>query len=110
MNRNRLQNSAFWVVLAAAVACPWGGCDAGEPPVPTTVAISPSSATLLSLGETVQLTADVRDQNGQAMTDIPVAWSGSERMPERIGGRPSVLWSPHTAAFGEDLHWWRSLR
>ena len=32
MNRNRLQNSAFWVVLAAAVAYLSGGCDSREPP------------------------------------------------------------------------------
>ena len=50
------------VALAAAVAVGCVGCD--EPPVPSTITISPASATLRSLGETVQLAAAVEDQNG----------------------------------------------
>ena len=56
--------SAAVPAVAALYLC--GGC--AEPPVPTTIAISPASATLHSLGETVQLTATVEDQYGQAMT------------------------------------------
>ncbi|MDE2761604.1 MAG: Ig-like domain-containing protein [Gemmatimonadota bacterium] len=33
---------------------------------------------------------------------------GEQRVPAEIGGRPSVLWKPYTAAFGEDMHWWHS--
>lgn len=33
---------------------------------------------------------------------------GEQRVPAEIGGRPSVLWQPYTAAFGEDMHWWHS--
>lgn len=65
-------------ILTAALACLWWGCDSADPPVPTTITISPASATLRSLGETVQLTATVRDQYGQAMAGVDIAWSGSD--------------------------------
>ena len=48
------------VGLLLTVGC--GGDDPVEPPppVPTTISISPETAALVSLGETVQLTATVR--------------------------------------------------
>ena len=36
-------------------------------PMPTTVTVNPASVTLTALGETIRLTAEVRDQNGQVM-------------------------------------------
>ena len=47
-------------------------------PVPTTVTITPASASMTSLGETARFTAEVRDQNGQAMTGAAVAWASSD--------------------------------
>ena len=41
------------------------------------IAIEPSSATLMALGETVQLTATVLDQNGQPVADAVVTWTSS---------------------------------
>ena len=59
------------VLVALALG---GGC--GDPvPVATTIRISPETVVLEDVGETAQLTATVRDQNGGAMTDIPVAWT-----------------------------------
>ena len=50
------------------------GCGESIPPlIPTTIAISPIEATLV-VGETVQLTAVIRDQNGTAMALQPT-WS-----------------------------------
>ena len=46
-----------------------------EPPRATTVIISPPRAELTALGETLQLAAQVRDQNGQAMSGATVTWS-----------------------------------
>jgi len=46
-----------------------------EPPRATTVIISPPRAELTALGETLQLAAQVRDQNGQAMSGVTVTWS-----------------------------------
>ena len=61
------------------------GCGDGEPgtappgaPVPTTLAITPSSAVLAALGQTVQLTATVRDQTGAVMSGIGVNWASSD--------------------------------
>ena len=48
------------------------------PAVPTTLAITPSSAVLASLGETVQLTATVRDQTGRPMSGVGVNWASSD--------------------------------
>ena len=78
MARNPLRRGAPGVVVVAVGACLWGGCDDADPPVPTTVTISPASATLRSLGKTVQLAAAVQDQYGQAMTGVDVTWSGSD--------------------------------
>jgi surface protein len=50
---------------------------APTPPKPTTITLSSSSVTLASRGETAQLTATVKDQNGIRSTGIPVTWSSS---------------------------------
>ena len=68
-------------LLAAILAsgCGDGAIEPSAPPspVPAAVTVSPASATLQSLGETVRLTAAVRDQNGQAMSGAAVAWASS---------------------------------
>ena len=47
-------------------------------PVPTTIAVTPDTVVLTALGHTAQLTAEVRDQAGRAMEEIPVAWSSAD--------------------------------
>ena len=73
--------------LICALAFLLASCGGGEdrvapspvaPPVPTTVTVSPPVVTLRSLGETVRLTATVRDQRGQSMTGVTVTWATSE--------------------------------
>lgn len=44
-------------------------------PRPTTVSVSPATARLTAVGATVQLTAEVRDQNGQTMAGAAVTWA-----------------------------------
>ena len=66
------------LILALAVGC--GGEDDGptepvEPPVATTVNVSPAPVSLSSFGQTLQLTAAVLDQNGQSMAGAAVSWS-----------------------------------
>ena len=63
------------LLVCGVLAC---GDDPVEPPVATTVTVSPATASLASLGETVQLSAMVRDQNGDVMTGAPVSWSSSD--------------------------------
>ena len=48
--------------------------------LPTTVTVTPSSANLSALGETVQLTAAVQDQNGNPLPGAVVSWSSSSAM------------------------------
>ena len=70
-------------VLAAVTMA--HGCGDGEdpvvpppdPPRPATLAVSPAAADLSALGETVQLAAEVRDQSGNVMTGVAVAWSSA---------------------------------
>lgn len=48
-----------------------------DPPRPTTLVVSPATAEFSTLGASVQLTAEVRDQNGSVMTGAAVSWSSS---------------------------------
>lgn len=49
---------------------------------------------------------------GLWVTDLntkKIDFVGEQRVPAILNGKKTVLWSPHTSMFGEDLHWWRSL-
>ena len=73
MMRNLLCVAALCVV---AYAC---GDGTTEPPPyfpePTPVTVSPATAELVALGATVQLSAQVQDQNGQMMSGATVTWA-----------------------------------
>ena len=83
MNRRRI------LVVAAAGLCAavWTyACGDGatepptpppDPPRPATVAVAPATVRLTALGATEQLTAEVRDQNGNAMAGAAVSWASS---------------------------------
>ncbi len=47
------------------------------PPQPTTVSVTPSEVGL-AVGDSAQLAAEVRDQDGQVMTGVAVAWASSD--------------------------------
>lgn len=73
--------AATIATLACAAACGDGGTSPPppppDPPRPTTLAISPATAQLTALAATIQLTAEIRDQNGQVMTGTTVTWASS---------------------------------
>ena len=78
-------------VLLAVVSALWAGCgeDGAEPTAPeapraTTVEVSPATAELAALGATVQLSAAVRDQNGQAMAGASVSWSSGDTLAATV--------------------------
>ena len=48
-----------------------------DPPRPTAVAVNPSTSELAALGASVQLSAEVRDQNGVLMAGTVLAWNSS---------------------------------
>ena len=80
MNRPRsTMLVAVVAVLALAVGC---GDSTTEPPPPdaprpNTMTVSPATAQLAALGATVQLSAKVRDQNGNVMASAVVTWTSS---------------------------------
>ena len=89
MNRNRI------VILAAAAlsaalwtyACGDGATEPPpDPPRPTTVTVSPATARLAALGATVQLSAEVRDQNGNVMAGAAVSWSSGDATVATVDG------------------------
>ena len=60
-------------------ACGDGGTEPArpDPARPTTVTVSPATAQLTALGATLQLSAEVRDQNGSVMAGATVNWSNT---------------------------------
>ena len=49
-----------------------------DPPRPTTVTVGPATTELTALGATVQLTAEVRDQNDRVMAGTTATWTSSD--------------------------------
>lgn len=74
---------AVFAGLALAAACGDGTTAPPPPPPPeparpTTVTVSPATVELTALGASVQLSAEVRDQNRQTMTGVAVTWASTE--------------------------------
>ena len=92
MRRNRI----FLCVAATLSATLWAyACGDGitEPPTPspdaprpTTVTVTPATTQLTALGATVQLSAEVRDQNGQVMAGAGVTWTSSNASVATVSG------------------------
>ena len=81
-----LLTGAFFVVLGCGDELPV------EPPpnVATTVTVSPESATLLALGDTVRFSATVLDQVGRVMAAAIVEWSSSDEVVAVVDGTGMV--------------------
>lgn len=81
VDRTRRWGWKVWArALALTVVTAAGGCgdDPVEPPVATTITISPGTATFASFAETVQLSATVEDQRGDTMTGVSVTWTSRD--------------------------------
>ena len=67
------------LLLGALILGACGGTDSPSDtgPVATTVILSSATLSFSSVGETQQLTATVRDQNGATMSGASVAWASS---------------------------------
>ena len=82
--RVRLSAGCGMAVVAGTamlvLSCGDGAVEPAPPPaaVATTVTVTPGSTALSALGETARFTAEVRDQNGQAMAGAAVAWASSD--------------------------------
>ena len=83
MTRQRtiIRLSAVLAVVALTKGCGDGENPAApptpEPARPTTVTVSPATHELTALGATVQLSAEVRDQNARVMAGATVTWTSS---------------------------------
>lgn len=81
-------------VLILNAACGDGGAspptDPVDPPVATTVNVSPGTAQLASIGATVQLTATVLDQRGQPMAGVSVTWGSSDASVASVAANGTV--------------------
>ena len=79
--RTIIRLSAVLAVVALAKGC-GDGESPSAPPMPeharpTTVTVSPATTELTVLGATVQLNAEVRDQNARVMAGATVTWTSS---------------------------------
>ena len=74
--RTRILTAATVVAAVWANACGEGGTEPtpAGPPRPTAVAVARETVTFTTLGDTVQLAAEVRDQNGRVMSGAHVTW------------------------------------
>ena len=79
--RTIIRLSAVLAVVALAKGCGDGESPSAPPPPefarPTTVTVSPATTELTALGTTVQLSAEVRDQNDRVMAGATVTWTSS---------------------------------
>jgi len=64
------------LLLAVALIAACDSATAPEP-VPTTVDITPTTLAFTAIGQAQSLSAQVRDQNGNAMSGVAVTWSSS---------------------------------
>ena len=72
--------------LAWAAGCGDGATEPPEPPRPTTLTVTPTTAELTALGATEQLTAEVRDQNGNVMAGAEFSWASSDDAVATVDG------------------------
>ena len=84
-------SSSFRPAVALLVAGLFAGaCSEGttEPdvPVPTTISLSRTALSFPALGDTVRLTATVRDQDGNLLTGTTVTWSSSNPDVATVSG------------------------
>ena len=89
MSDNRRKRSACVtasITLAVVPIMVITGCggDATEPQAVVSVVVTPENATLVSLGETVQLTASARDADGNVTAGKTFAWQSSDVLVVRV--------------------------
>jgi hypothetical protein len=77
-SRSRRKTASDTLLLVLGLGA--GGCGGGggtEPKVPTTAALSTSTVSLAAIGQTVQLTAVITDQNGNAIDSPALTWTSA---------------------------------
>lgn len=83
------------VLLFAVAGCSGTGSD---PAVPTEITLNSTDVTLVAVGQNLQLTASVLDQNGDPLPDAPVVWeSGNPGIVTVSGTGLLIAQGPGTA-------------
>jgi leishmanolysin/Big-like domain-containing protein len=72
------------VLLLAVAAC--SGSGPSDPNVPAEITLTPTDVTMAAVGQNVQLTASVLDQNGDPISDAPVAWVSADAAIVTVSG------------------------
>ena len=74
------------ILLFTTIPLACGGGDTPvDPPVPTTITVTPSEVSFASVDDTEQLSARVFDQHGSAMSNVRVQWSSLNPAVARVG-------------------------
>ena len=84
--RTTIRFLAVVAVVALAKGCGDSTIAPPDPPLPTTVVVTPASAELTALGATVQFSAEVLDHNGQTMAGVTVAWASDNTLVAVVDG------------------------
>ena len=74
-------------LLCVAVAVAFSSCGETttvDPPVATTVLVTPAAVSMAALDETEQLAAEVRDQHGLPISSASVTWASSDPTVARV--------------------------
>jgi alpha-tubulin suppressor-like RCC1 family protein len=87
-----VQNARQLIVALVVASVALSACDRAPPgPRPVvSIAVDPSTATLASLGESVQLTATARDDRGKPISGTTVSWESSDQFIARVDGSGRV--------------------
>lgn len=87
------RRTRFVLVLLALLSC----SESPTAPVATSVTIVPRTVALVGLGASATLAAEVRDQDGQIMTGVPLVWTSSNPSVATVSAQGEVT----AAGYGE---------
>ena len=82
---------ALVLVCWTVVSCGNDGPTEPEPQTPTSITLSPVAATLTAVGETLQLTATLLDQEGKIIADAGVSWTSTNASVVKVDANGLVI-------------------
>ena len=98
----------------STLACGDGAMEPSATPTPSVVWVTPATVELSALGDTAQLSADVRDQQGQSMAGAAVTWTSeapevatvdSQGLVTAVGNGSAAITASAGSASGSATTW-----